>query len=176
MQHAGGASRASMLRRRGAGTLLAFGDHSPALVRCDVAVPAIIRPWALGISSNVQAHPLHWLAYRRSWLDLSRGRRQRKGSESAPIMRSRLLFWTWHSRRGGLANPEQAMWVGANYGPTTDHHGRTQRTSTVNRGRQRAVVHARQPSWPDLGVKGSRVQISPARLSKLTSQAAFSAA
>ena len=31
MQHAGGASRASMLRRRGAGTLLAFGDHSPAL-------------------------------------------------------------------------------------------------------------------------------------------------
>jgi hypothetical protein len=31
MQHAGGASRASMLRRRGAGTLLAFGDHSAAL-------------------------------------------------------------------------------------------------------------------------------------------------
>ena len=31
MQHAGGASRASMLRRRGAGTLLAFSDHSVAL-------------------------------------------------------------------------------------------------------------------------------------------------
>jgi hypothetical protein len=31
MQHAGSASRASVLRRRGAGTLLAFGDHSAAL-------------------------------------------------------------------------------------------------------------------------------------------------
>jgi hypothetical protein len=31
------------------------------------------------------------------------------------------LFWTWHSPRDGLANPDQAMWVGAklrtNYGP-----------------------------------------------------------
>jgi hypothetical protein len=52
---------------------------------------------------------------------------------------------------------------GANYGPTTDHDGRTQRTSTVNHGHQRDAIHARQPRRPDLGVKGSRVQISPAR-------------
>jgi hypothetical protein len=35
-----------------------------------------------------------------------------------------------------------------------------QRTSMINGEHQRAVVHARQPSWPELGVKGSRVQIS----------------
>jgi hypothetical protein len=52
---------------------------------------------------------------------------------------------------------------GRNYGPATDHDGHTQRTSTVNHGHQRTVVHARQPCRPDLGVKGSRVQISPAR-------------
>jgi hypothetical protein len=47
---------------------------------------------------------------------------------------------------------------GENYGPTTDHAGRTRRTSTVNRGHWRSVVHAPQPWRPDLGVKGSRVQ------------------
>jgi hypothetical protein len=47
--------------------------------------------------------------------------------------------------------------------PTTDHARRAQCTLPVNDGHQREVVHAPQPSTPDLGVKGSRVQISPAR-------------
>jgi hypothetical protein len=52
-----------------------------------------------------------------------------------------------------------AMGVGRNYGPATDHDGQTRRNSTVNHGRQREVVHARHAWRPDLGVKGSRVQI-----------------
>jgi hypothetical protein len=48
MQHAGGASRASMLRRRGAGTLLAFGDHSPALVRWRCRRPGNHPPMGAG--------------------------------------------------------------------------------------------------------------------------------
>ncbi len=64
MQHAGGASRASMLRRRGAGTLLVFGDQSAALA--PIAMSPSRRSSAhglLGVSSSVQAQPLPWLAY-----------------------------------------------------------------------------------------------------------------
>jgi hypothetical protein len=75
----------------------------------------------------------------------------------------------------GIGSHDRAM-ERTNYGPTTDQDSRTQRTSAVNHGHQRQVVHARDLWRPDLGVKGSRVQISPARLSKLPSQAAFSAA
>ena len=38
-----------------------------------------------------------------------------------------------------------------NHGPTTDHDGRTQRTSTINHRHQRTVVHARQPCSPIWG-------------------------
>jgi len=37
----------------------------------------------------------------------------------------------------GVGNHPRAMGVGRNYGPTTDHDGRTQRTSTINHGHQR---------------------------------------
>jgi hypothetical protein len=60
MQHAGGASRVSRLRRRGGGTLATTRPRSPD---GDVAVAAIVHSWVLEISSNVQAHPLPWLAY-----------------------------------------------------------------------------------------------------------------
>ena len=38
---------------------------------------------------------------------------------------------------GEVGNHESAMGVGRNYGPITDHDGRSQRTSTVNHGHQR---------------------------------------
>lgn len=63
MQHAGGASRAGMLRCRSAGTLLAFGDQSATLANCGVAVAAIVRSRVLGVSNSVQPHLLPWLAY-----------------------------------------------------------------------------------------------------------------
>jgi hypothetical protein len=49
-----------------------------------------------------------------------------------------VLFW----HKDGFRPPadatiaQGAMGVGRNYGPTTDHDGQTQRTSTVNHGRQ----------------------------------------
>jgi hypothetical protein len=36
------------------------------------------------------------------------------------------------TRHDGVGNHERAMGVGRNDGPTTDHDGRTQRTSTVS--------------------------------------------
>jgi hypothetical protein len=64
--------------------------------------------------------------------------------------------------RLGIGSHDRAM-ERTNYGPTTDQDSRTQRTSAVNHGHQRQVVHARDLWRPDLGVKESRVQISPAR-------------
>jgi hypothetical protein len=63
----------------------------------------------------------------------------------------------------GPGNHERTGGVPRNYGPTTDHARRTQCTPTVNNGHKRQVIHAPQQRMPDLGVKGSRVQISPAR-------------
>jgi hypothetical protein len=59
------------------------------------------------------------------------------------------------------------MGVGRDYGPTTDHDGRTQRSTTDTSEKWFTLG---QGYLPDLGVKGSRVQISPARLSKWPSQ------
>lgn len=62
MQHAGGASRASMLRRRGAGTLLVFGDQSAALA--PIAMSPSPRSsahgcWEFRIASK-HSHCLGW--------------------------------------------------------------------------------------------------------------------
>jgi hypothetical protein len=56
-------SMALLFHRRGAGTLLAFGDHSAALAPMAMSPAAIVRSWVLGISSNLQPQPLPWLAY-----------------------------------------------------------------------------------------------------------------
>jgi hypothetical protein len=60
MQHAGGASRASM-RRRGAGTLLAFGEHSAALARwrCRPRRSSAHGCWGFRVTSN-HSHCLGW--------------------------------------------------------------------------------------------------------------------
>ena len=61
MQHAGGASRASMLRRRGAGTLLAFSDHSVALAAMAMSPAAIVRSGVLGFRvTSKHSHCLGW--------------------------------------------------------------------------------------------------------------------
>jgi hypothetical protein len=50
-----------MLRRRGAGTLLAFGDHSAALARMAMSLAAIVRSWVLGFRvTSKHTHCLGW--------------------------------------------------------------------------------------------------------------------
>ena len=50
-----------------------------------------------------------------------------------------------------------------NDGPTTDQPTDTQHTPTVNHGHQQEMSNAQRPAKPDLGVKGSQVQILSAR-------------
>ncbi len=77
-----------------------------------------------GISSNLQAQPLPWLAISVStalMTCLSRGRRQAKRQRECANHAVPTAVLEMALARGGWANPNQAMWVGAklrtNYGP-----------------------------------------------------------
>jgi hypothetical protein len=60
-------------------------------------------------------------------------------------------------------NPSESAWFGPNLGPT--HRARRHAETFSGRlHRPRTLSHGRVTRSADLGVKGSRVQISPARL------------
>jgi hypothetical protein len=74
-----------------------------------------------------------------------------------------------NSPRGRGTTPATSAWFGPNLGPT--HRARQHAETFSGRlHRARTLRQGRVTRSADLGVKGSRVQISPARLSKLPSQ------
>ena len=102
MQHAGGASRVSMLHRRGGTRCWPSATTRPRSPNGDVAVAAIVRSCVLEISSRGRRQAKKAARVRQSCApDCSSGRGTRPEAD-------------WQ-------NPDQAMWVGAklrtNYGP-----------------------------------------------------------
>jgi hypothetical protein len=156
MQHADGASRASMLRCRGWGHMLAFGDQSATLA--PIAMSPAPRSsadgcWESRIACTSTSLVGVFRSRRRSWLDLSPDRRP-KAARVRQSCGPDCCSGRGTRPEADWANPDQAIWVERNYGPTTDHHSRTQRTSTVNHGHQRQYFTPEICGGPIWGSRG----------------------
>jgi thiol-disulfide isomerase/thioredoxin len=144
--------RASVLNEAGGRIVFRFHARDVHLVLRSRT--GTVVPFHVLVTAKRPAQPTGWTSTRRAGERCSshgsisccaspgRSRTARSRSHSS-IRASR--HTSSPSASDGSALSGARTRLGRNYGPTTDHHGGTQRTSTVNHGHQRAMVHARHP-------------------------------